>query len=509
MNIDWKKSCLILLIIYVFYRIVVLVCFNFEYTDHDQLTMWYATASFAHLDFWQPRWFGGNKNAMIESFLAVPLYLVGIKLKYALPIATFLFSITPFFLLVYNSYKNNEFKKAVIILVYLSFMGFNYDLLSSAPRSFVSGLALMSISLFLLFKRRYLFLSGFLIPIAAMATATSGIFIFFFALYFTAKFVFSRDEYKNIFSDFIRSNVSDLMFFVIGLIIGIFVYYYSAVYFFESVCKECSASDLYFNIYLSNFITNIQAFDESFKNFSIISSGFITVLIFLFAMVISYIKKNYLSLFIWLMTAGFSFCLYAFSKVNDYSENSFYLPQFRLFMYVPILIALAFYLTYHEQTKNKTYVLLMSFSVFLISIFYKVYNLSSIKNNNFYSTVCNVVPYKIIDLEEKLSLIYAQEKNDNNHYVVFTNLLDTGYVYAINSLYYNSFFSHMLNNGFAIFSRQIKDQIRKKNVCSISVYGHDGERKFIKLRRCNLKRWLKNNSAFGDMIEQKFVSPKN
>ena len=486
-KINYIKLFLYLcIILYVVYRIFLLFVFNFQYTDHDQLSMWYATASFAHFDFWQPRWFGGNKNAMIESILAVPFYWIGVKLKYALPIVTCILSLIPFSFLILSCIRKKEYDKALTILVYLSFMGVNYDLLSSAPRSFVSGLALMSIAIYLLSVNKFLFISGLLIPIAIMSTATSLIIITFVSIIY---FLSNIKNLKNLLK-----NLSNYKFFALGFIFGSLIYYYSS-YFYEVICKECSASKLSLNWTFDIFLNNFPSFNESFKAFSVLPIGLITIC-FLGVMLILFLyKKSYFNFFSWLLVLVLSFSLYSFSKVSDYSHDSFYLPQFRLFMYVPILVAIAIYYTFSYKSKFFYYVILSI--VFVFSLSFKLNKLSNINNDSYYMTICNVIPYKINDMEKNIQLIVNNEKNNGNSYIIFSDILDTGYVYLLNSLYYDSFFSHLRDYGFEIFSQQIRQKISNNDIKAISIYNHDMNREVVNFDNPDLKTWLKENSPYG------------
>jgi len=67
--------------------------------------MWHALKDFANGHFYEPRFYGQAYNTMLESLIAVPLFIAGIEANFALPIITSLLAIFPFVLISFFFYK--------------------------------------------------------------------------------------------------------------------------------------------------------------------------------------------------------------------------------------------------------------------------------------------------------------------------------------------------------------------------------------------------------------------
>jgi hypothetical protein len=59
-------------------RYYVLVHFGFKYSDSDQAIMWNALRNYSEGEFHEPRFYGQAYNSMLEAFLAIPLYKMGV-----------------------------------------------------------------------------------------------------------------------------------------------------------------------------------------------------------------------------------------------------------------------------------------------------------------------------------------------------------------------------------------------------------------------------------------------
>lgn len=211
-----KVVFIVMCLLYIIYRIFVLCDYCFQYTDGDQTLMWYATAAFGHGELLEPKFFGQNRNVMIESLLAVPFYWAGIPLHIALPISATIIGVFPFVCLMgYCIYKKNYWG-GVLLLAYLSTMSVEYDVLTSVPRAFASGLALSIIAIILLEcinSHLSKFVAGTLMVIACMWTAPSICLSLLGLLFYFMK---RLDEFSR---KFWRKHVS----FVAGGLLGAYI----------------------------------------------------------------------------------------------------------------------------------------------------------------------------------------------------------------------------------------------------------------------------------------------
>ena len=123
----------------ILWRLAVLYLYCADYTDDDQALMWYGTVHFAHGNFPEPCFFGQNYGSMLESLLAVPFYLMGWPLNYALPLTTGLLYIIPFAFCSIWLLKKGRRIPALVLLLIPACVGWQCDVMTSVPRALISG----------------------------------------------------------------------------------------------------------------------------------------------------------------------------------------------------------------------------------------------------------------------------------------------------------------------------------------------------------------------------------
>ncbi len=133
-----------------FWRFYVYLAYNVHYTDDDQTLMWYGTVHFAHGHFSEPCFFGQNYGSMLESLLAVPLYLFKVPLNYALPLAALILSFIPFAFCSLFLWKRGKRIPAMLVLVPLFWLGWQTDVLFTLPRALICGFPFAVIGMVLL-----------------------------------------------------------------------------------------------------------------------------------------------------------------------------------------------------------------------------------------------------------------------------------------------------------------------------------------------------------------------
>lgn len=134
-----KKIFILFTVIIMSYRIYILFRYGRYYIDDDQALMWYGTAVFGHFLFPEPMFFGQAYGSMFESLIAVPFYWLHIPLYYAVPLATILIGGFPFFYLGIKALKKGRMDISYFILFLFLAMSLEWDILTSIPRSFISG----------------------------------------------------------------------------------------------------------------------------------------------------------------------------------------------------------------------------------------------------------------------------------------------------------------------------------------------------------------------------------
>ena len=131
------------------YRLIIIADYALKYVDDDQALMWYGTAAAGRFAIREPHFLGQAYGSMIESFVAVPFYWLGIPLNISLPLATFIIWFFPFVYLGIKLLKKNSFFAFIIPLIGLVF-SWEYDILTAVPRAFIGGFWLAFIGIALL-----------------------------------------------------------------------------------------------------------------------------------------------------------------------------------------------------------------------------------------------------------------------------------------------------------------------------------------------------------------------
>lgn len=136
---------LILLGIIISFRLEVLHLFSFEWTDGDQVLMWYGAKDFAAGQFHETRFYGQCYNSMLESLIAAPFYSLGYSIHQVLPVVTSFLSLFPFLLISIHLFLKKSSKLALLVISLPLIFPTNYWLITSLPRGIVTGVFMSSL----------------------------------------------------------------------------------------------------------------------------------------------------------------------------------------------------------------------------------------------------------------------------------------------------------------------------------------------------------------------------
>ena len=169
-------------------RIIILFHFAFRYVDHDQTLMWYSAVEMMHGRFHEPCFYGQNYNSMMEGLFAIPFLYLHLPFHIAFPILTSALAIFPYILFSFICLRQEKYFSACLILVVPILLPFQYDMLTSMPRGFVTGIFLGSIACIAMFFPTnkacwffYGFFSGFSVwanPNTALLVLPVALFLF-------------------------------------------------------------------------------------------------------------------------------------------------------------------------------------------------------------------------------------------------------------------------------------------------------------------------------------------
>lgn len=119
-------------------RVLLFLDLNINFIDSDMPFFWAGIQDYAKGLFYEPRFYGQNYNTFMESLLAVPLYLCGMPVYYALPVVTHIVALFPFiFTACWLFYKGRK-ENALLVLAILLCLTPGYEVMTSLPRG-ISG----------------------------------------------------------------------------------------------------------------------------------------------------------------------------------------------------------------------------------------------------------------------------------------------------------------------------------------------------------------------------------
>ena len=330
-----KKVVYILLMTAIlFYRALILFKYSFNYVDDDQALMWYGTAAFAHLDFYEPCFFGQAYGSMIESLLAVPFYIIGIPLNIALPVSTVILSAFPFVYLGIKSFSNGKSLTAYIILAIFAFMSCDWDVLTSVPRSFVGGFPIAVIGAVLINEKSSIkaFLGAYLAFLGYIITNTS---IAIVGMAYLALIIYNRIKTKDFFKK--------LCAIIMGNVLGVFTYY--LIKLFYELNPEYNMHPSYTSkVSIETLKTNLSNILEIFRWFTPIGKGIIFVVIIVAIILVCSYKRMFKNLIMVVVSLAGSVFILGLDKLNDYIPDSLLYGQLRMLLFVPYLIITVVYL---------------------------------------------------------------------------------------------------------------------------------------------------------------------
>lgn len=145
-----------LLLLLLLARVWVFYYLNLQYIDSDQPLMWRGAFDYSHGQFNEPRYFGQNYNTLLEGLFAAPLLWAGVKVYVAVPLVTHVLFLFPFLFSAFYLYAKQMRAQAILLLAMVVCMPVEFDMLSSLPRGFVTGLFFCSFFIVSLLQPKHL-----------------------------------------------------------------------------------------------------------------------------------------------------------------------------------------------------------------------------------------------------------------------------------------------------------------------------------------------------------------
>ncbi len=121
-------------------QVFVLFSFSLNQSDTDQMLMWEAAKDMSQGHFYTPYFYGQQYNSMAEAVLATPLILLGLKVYYAVPLATWVMSLFPWIIIFLYCKKHTLYSGGILILLLLFSLSQQYAILTHMSRGFVQAI---------------------------------------------------------------------------------------------------------------------------------------------------------------------------------------------------------------------------------------------------------------------------------------------------------------------------------------------------------------------------------
>jgi hypothetical protein len=123
-----------------FTRYNIFIDININNVDSDQPLIWLAASDYSKGLFFEPRFYGQDYNTNMEGLFAVPLIWAGVPVYIAVPMVTHFIFLFPYLFTAFWFFFNKHKFHALLVLAVLLCMPTPFDILTSLPRGFVTGL---------------------------------------------------------------------------------------------------------------------------------------------------------------------------------------------------------------------------------------------------------------------------------------------------------------------------------------------------------------------------------
>ena len=335
-----------LLCLVIVLRIFVLMDFSFQYTDSDQVIMWQGLRDYSKGEFHEPRFYGQAYNSMLEAFLAVPLYKLGIPAYKALPIITTLLAIFPFVFISLLVFLKRSPKLALLILSIPLVLPVEYSLITSLPRGFVTGIFISSFACLGIFypKSKRVFLSSFFVTVIGFSLNANSILLAIPCLVY-------------LFLENIR-NKQFYIYAAIGGIAGLAIHFFANYFYVTHPYNNTHEFPLAFSF--ADLFTSLPHLNWYFNDVTPLlwNAGFLSLVLFIILAFLFYRKQEYKKAAV----IGFIPVLILLSlgvnKVHD-GAASVYFSYSRMYLALPVLLAFSISLFSNVTSSGYFYLYLL------------------------------------------------------------------------------------------------------------------------------------------------------
>lgn len=358
------------------YRFFVLVTYSFNYTDEDQTLLWWTTAALSNFDVFEPHFLGQKYGSILESLIAVPCYILNIPLYICLPIATTFLWFFPFIYIAYKFFQQKRYFFSFLILLMSLLMNWEYDVLTSISRSFISGFAIVFVGIVQLNKSKIknLIISIFLFTIAYINTETTITVISIAFLNFLLNITKNKE---------LLTTKKNIVLLFITLLISYIIVRYCNNYFYDKNPEFYLHGSPSISFSMNTFRVNMINICKLLKTFSFINIFNLPVCFFCILFILFIKNRDYKCIVLLVATIAEILIFLALDKTLDFTDEILF-SQARMFLFIPYLFIEILYFSKqvdYFEIKIKKYLYYFLLVFFLVSCF-KSYNFTRNKIND-------------------------------------------------------------------------------------------------------------------------------
>jgi hypothetical protein len=310
---------IVLIIICILYRGFLVIHYGSQFVDNDQALMWNGAAAFAHFMFPEPCFWGQSYGSMFESAVAVPLLWARIPIHWAMPISATIVGFIPYLFISMLLYRKDRKPYAFSVLFLYLIMGWKWDILTTIPRSFISGIPFATLGVILLNNvdsDTKAFCGVFLICLGIIQTTTALLVAGMGVLFYLWN---------------IRKNHSRLPAITLGCGTGALVFLF--IKNFYVINHEFSLHPApRINLSLSVLFKNLKNLSTICSDFIFVETGTVVIIAFLVLLLAVALTKRRLTFIMLVADVLGMMVLFSLSKSMHYVNDSVLFAQTRMFL---------------------------------------------------------------------------------------------------------------------------------------------------------------------------------
>lgn len=488
-----------ILLLLLVYRLVIIIKYSSQYIDEDQALLWTGVSKLLKHQMLEPHFEGQNYGTMFESVLGYFFVKLGVPINYALPIGTTLLAIIPFVICSLPLLLKNRVVGAYIILSLGFIFGWQFDLLTTMPRSFIPGFAfaVAGAIIFYYSRERYIYISiSVVFYVIGFIFTESTISIILISV---LSYVLIKKPTKKAY-----------LYMGINFLIGsIFVLYFDFIFYklYPEYCIYFFENN-FFNIKV--LLQNISNMKNVFSAFSMVNICsvpicFLIIQIFIIGVIVKYKDLSFAILYC--CSIGGVLLFFAYSRSLIHWGNLYY-SQTRVFLFIAYLFLLmSFYIfdnycfVVNSLIKGRIICFIIIIFIFLFKLAY--FNLKVLDEESLYQD--DVFTIERVDTLKDQSKAICELVNDSNvDLIIFNNNKVLAYTcdYYINIYCNNTPITYVscLERRTDVY-KYLKDHLIDGNIVNINSNDDGIGYEFYQVERFNaLSQLYENNVSRSNLI---------